>query len=86
MDVSSGSAVVSSGMPAARVHSIPPTGPPPKKRKISKSEATVNAVQAVVDQLIVTQKESEKTFAQLEERRLDLDAKMLEMEKKHREQ
>ena len=86
LDVSSDSAVVSSRMPAARVHSIPPTGPPPKKRKISKSEATVNAVQAVVDQLIVTQKESEKTFAQLEERRLDLDAKMLEMEKKRQEQ
>ena len=67
-------------------HPHTPSGPPSKKRKIAKSEQAIHAVQAVVDQLLAAQKESEDKFSRIEQRRLELDTQMLEMERERQQQ
>ena len=62
-------------------HPHTPSGPPSKKRKIAKSEQAIHAVQAVLDQLLTAQKESEDKCSRIEERTLELDTQMLEMER-----
>ena len=68
------------------IHPHTPSGPPPKKRKIAKSEQAIHAVQTVVDQLLTAQKESEDKFSRIEQRRLELDTQMLEMERERQRQ
>ena len=67
-------------------HPHTPSGPPSKKRKIAKSEQAIHAVQAVVDQLLTAQKESEDKFSRIEQKRLELDTQMLEMERERQHQ